>query len=223
MHQKKSKKIFIYFFLLLIFGSINNIDLNNVKLGEIKKINIIGLIGHDKKIILQNLQNIKLNNIFLINDKNINNTLNSLAFVESYEIFKRYPSTLDIKIKKTELLAKTSHDGKLSIIGSNGKFLKNETLNIQLPFIFGNPEAKDFLKLRQIINESKISYDEIENFYFFPSKRWDLELTNNVIIKLPKKNIKEKLNIVFEFIDNENFKDIKIVDARLESHIIIND
>ena len=126
MHQKKSKKIFIYFFLLLIFGSINNINFYNKELNKIKKINIIGLNDNDKKIILQNLQSIKFNNIFLIDYKDLNEILNTNEFIESHEIFKIYPSTLDIKIKKTKLLAKKNRDGKLLFIGSNGKFLKNE-------------------------------------------------------------------------------------------------
>ena len=223
MHQKKSKKIFIYFFLLLIFGSINNINLNNKEFGKIKKINIIGLNDDDKEIILQNLQSIRLNNIFLINYEDLNEILNSNAFIESHEIFKKYPSTLNIKIKKTKLLAKINRDGELLFIGSNGKFLKNEQSSFQLPFIFGNPQVKDFLKLKSAIDESNILYEEVKNFYFFPSKRWDLELTNNMIIKLPKKNTKQNLNNVFDFINNENFKDIKIIDARIENQIIIND
>ena len=223
MHQKKSKKIFIYFFLLLIFGSINNINFKKKELKKIKKINIIGLNDNDKKIILQNLQSIKFNNIFLIDYKDLNEILNSNEFIESHEIFKKYPSTLDIKIKKTKLLAKINRDGKLLFIGSNGKFLKNEKSNFQLPFIFGNPEVKDFLKLKSIIDESNILYEDVKNFYFFPSKRWDLELTNNIIIKLSKKNTKENLNNVFDFINNENFKNIKIIDARVENQIIIND
>jgi len=223
MHQKKSKKIFIYFFLLLIFGSINNINLNNKEFGKIKKINIIGLNDDDKEIILQNLQSIRLNNIFLINYEDLNEILNSNAFIESHEIFKKYPSTLNIKIKKTKLLAKINRDGELLFIGSNGKFLKNEQSSFQLPFIFGNPQVKDFLKLKSAIDESNILYEEVKNFYFFPSKRWDLELTNNMVIKLSKKNTKQNLNNVFDFINNENFKDIKIIDARIENQIIIND
>ena len=44
-----------------------------------------------------------------------------------------------------------------------------------------------------------------------------------MVIKLSKKNTKQNLNNVFDFINNENFKDIKIIDARIENQIIIND
>ena len=74
-------------------------------------------------------------------------------------------------------------------LGSNGKFTKNDFSNNQLPFIFGNPEVIEFFSIKEIIDKSKISYSEIKNLYFFPSKRWDLELRNNTIIKLPNNNI----------------------------------
>jgi len=43
MHQRKSKKILIYFFLLFLVGSINNININNLKFQSIKNINVTGL------------------------------------------------------------------------------------------------------------------------------------------------------------------------------------
>jgi cell division protein FtsQ len=58
-------------------------------------------------------------------------------------------------------------------------------LNNQLPFIFGNPTVIEFFKIKEIIDKSKISYSEIKKLYFYPSKRWDLELRDNTIIKLP--------------------------------------
>ena len=85
-------------------------------------------------------------------------------------------STINIKIKKTNFLAKINHNGKNYLIGSNGKFILNQNYNIDLPFIFGKPNVNEFLKLKKIIEESKLSYNQIKNFYFFQSKRWDLRL-----------------------------------------------
>ena len=63
MHQRKSKKILIYFFLLILVGSINNNSINNLKLEKVKKINIFGLEKNDQKIILYKLNNLDLKNI----------------------------------------------------------------------------------------------------------------------------------------------------------------
>ena len=218
MQQLKSKKILIYFFLLLIVGSINNINFNSLKFQNINNINITGLDIKDKSILLTEIQNFDLNNIFLIAKMDLANVIESNSLVENYFVFKKYPSSLNIDIEKTQFLAKINKNGQIFFIGSNGKFIKNDFLNNQLPFIFGNPTVKEFFKIREIIDKSKISYSEIKNLYFYPSKRWDLELRDNTIIKLPIDDNDRALNLAIEFLD-----DNKLIDARIENQIILND
>ena len=57
MHQRKSKKIIIYFFLLILLGSVNNISFNKLKFEDIKKINISGLRDEEKKNLLIDINN----------------------------------------------------------------------------------------------------------------------------------------------------------------------
>lgn len=223
MHQRKGKKILIYFFLLFFVGSIQNIELNNLRFNEIKNINVSGLGNYDDLILLQEIENLNLINIFLIDKSEISKKINLNNLVEKYEIFKRYPSSLDIKIQKTKFLAKINDNGKIFLVGSNGKLSENNFHNNQLPFIFGNPKIQEFLDFKKNIEQSKFSYDEIENLYFFPSKRWDLELKNNIIIKLSKDYVKESLLLAFEFLHNNDFRDIKIIDVRIKNQIILND
>ena len=218
MQQRKSKKILIYFFLLLVVGSINNINLNGLKFQNINIINIDGLDINNKLILLKKIENFNLNNIFLINKINLKDEIESNTLVENYSIFKRYPSSLDISIEKTQILAKINKNGQIFYIGSNGKFIKNDSLNNEPPFIFGNPDVFEFFKIKEIIDKSKISYTEIKNLYFFPSKRWDLELIDNTIIKLPNDNINFALNLAIEFLDDNKF-----IDARIKNQIILND
>ena len=108
-------------------------------------------------------------------------------------------------------------------MGSNGKFIKNDFSNNQLPFVFGNPKIIELFNITEIIDKSKISYTDIKNLYFFPSKRWDLELRDKTIIKLPNDNISLALNLAIQFLDDNEFKDNKIIDARIENQIIIDD
>jgi cell division protein FtsQ len=223
MHQRKSKKILIYFFLLFLVGSINNININNLKFQSIKNINVTGLENEDNSIISKKIKNLKLDNIYLINKKDINTLIESNNLVEKYFIFKKYPSSLNINIDKTSFLARISKNGKIYDLGSNGKLIENKYSNNQLPFVFGNPEIIEFFNIKKIIDESQISFEEIESLYFFLSKRWDLELRNNTIIRLPNDNIKESLKLASEFLHNNEFKDIKIIDARIKNQIILND
>ena len=197
MQRKKNKKIIIYFFLFLLLGSINNIKFNQTEFNSIKKIKIIGLSNFEEENILKEIYKLNLENIFFLNGKEITRILSSNNLIENFKIYKKYPSTLLIEIQKTNFLAKINKDGKIYIVGSNGKLIKDLSFQNKLPYIFGNPDIKEFLHLKKIIDESKISYEQIQNLYFFKSKRWDLELENNVILKLSKYNLKNSLDNTF--------------------------
>ncbi|WP_435095963.1 cell division protein FtsQ/DivIB [Candidatus Pelagibacter bacterium nBUS_27] len=223
MQQRKNKKILIYIFLFIVVGSVNNISFNNLKFPDVGNINIIGLEDKEKSILLKKIKNLKLNNIFSINRNNLINEIEFNPLVEKYYIFKKYPSSININISKTNFLAKINKNGKIFYLGSNGKLSKNDFSNNQLPFIFGNPNISEFFDIKKIIDQSKIPYKEIKNLYFYTSKRWDLELNDNTIIKLPKKNTHLALNLVFEFLHMNEFKDKKTIDARVNNQIILND
>ena len=202
----------------MIVGSINNINLVALKFQNINNVNITGLDIKNKLILLKEIENFNLKNIFLINKIDLKNEIELNTLVENYSIFKRYPSSLDINIEKTKFLANINKNGQIFYIGSNGKFIKNNSLNNEPPFIFGNPEVFEFFKIKEIIDKSKISYTEIKNLYFFPSKRWDLELIDNTIIKLPNDNINLALNLAIKFLNDHKF-----IDARIKNQIILND
>jgi len=223
MHQRKSKKIFLYFFLLFVFGSINNISLNKIKFHGLDKINITGLKDIDNKLLLKNIKSLDLDNLFLINGNKIKEVMDSNSLIENYIIFKKYPSTLNIKIKKTNFLAKVNLDNEEFLVGSNGKLSKINNSNDNLPYIFGKPKISEFLKFKKIIDNSKISYKEIKSFYYFKSRRWDIELKNNILIKLSKENTKNSLDDAFVFLSQNVLNKSIIIDARISNQIIIND
>ena len=223
MHQRKGKKILIYIFILFFVGSINNSALTKIEFENIKNISISGLSDEENLNLLNNIKNLNLKSIFLINKNEISKIINSNNLVEKYEITKKYPHSLEIKITKTNFLAKISSNGKIYLVGSNGKLSDIKFSDKELPYIFGKPEINEFLKLIDIIYQSKFSLNEIENLYFFPSKRWDLELKNKIILRLSNDLTQFSLDEVFEILNDKNFNNIKTVDARIKNQIILND
>ena len=197
--------------------------IDEAKLSKIENIIVSGLGDIENTIVLNDIKKLPLENIFFINSNKLISIINSNSLVEEFQIFKKYPSALDIKLKKTEFLAKIKKNGKIQIIGSNGKLLSNIQFNKELPFIFGSPNIEEFLFFKSVIDQSNFSYNDIKNLYFFPSKRWDLQLKNDVIIKLSQKDIELSLNNAYYFLKNENFIHTKIIDARFEKKIILND
>ena len=223
MHLRKSKKVLLYFFLLIVVSSINNLELNDFKLYKIENIKISGFNDNENEDIIKNIKSLDLQNIFFLNSKEIKKIINANTLIEKYNIIKKYPSTLSIEIEKTNFLAKIKSKNQIFLLGSNGKLSNTNFSSDQLPFIFGNPSIDEFLRFKKVIDESKFSYNQIKNFYFFPSKRWDLKFENNILLKLPNKNTKISLDNLFNFINDKNLTNIKIVDARVKNQIILND
>ena len=223
MHQQKSKKILIYLFLFLILGSINNTVLTTIEFKNINNIEISGLSKQENFNLLKDIKNLDLVNIFFLNGNKISKIISSNTLVEKYEIFKKYPNTLDIKIEKTNFIAKINNNGKIFLIGSNGKLSDQKFSEKELPFIFGKPEISEFIKFINIVNQSRFSLSEIKNLYFFPSKRWDIELKNKTLLKLSKDHTKLSLDQAFEILNDNILDDIKVVDARVKNQIILND
>tara|TARA_Y100001970_G_scaffold186950_1_gene227388 strand:- start:247 stop:915 length:669 start_codon:yes stop_codon:yes gene_type:complete len=221
MHQRISKKIIIYFLLFISICTVNNIELNNKNFLKIKKINIFGINDIEVSNVKNDIKNLNLNNIFSLNKNEISKVVEAYSIVENYKIFKNYPSTLNIEIVKTNYLAKINYDGKTFIVGSNGRLINEKFKNNNLPYIFGSPETIEFIRLKKKIDESKFSYDQINNFYFYPSKRWDLELKDGVRIKLSNINIVNSLNQSFELLNEKNLSGITIIDVRVKNQIII--
>ena len=117
MHQRKGKKILIYLFILIFAGSINNTALTKIEFENIKNISISGLNDEENLNILNDIQDLDLKSIFLINKNEISKIINSNNLVEKYEITKKYPHSLDIKITKTTFLAKINSNGQIYLVG----------------------------------------------------------------------------------------------------------
>ena len=224
MLQRKSKKIFIYIFFFIFLGTINNYTIFNPNKFKIKDFQIIGLENNYKKELENNLLNITRFNIFFVKRDYLKSIINSNSLIERFQVFKIYPSSLNIKIKKTKFLARLNINGDIFLVGSNGKFTKDFFLSDSeiLPFIFGNPKIEEFLKIFSIINTSDFKYENVKNLFFYKSGRIDLELKDNILIKLPLDNLENVLKKIFLLISNNRLNKT-IIDARVPNQIILYD
>ena len=222
MQLRLSKKILLYIFLFIFLSTLNNKFFSKIKFNTIDKITIKGLEGKEKLDLLNNLELLNLKNIFSLNKYKLIKKLEANKLIENYTVFKKYPSSIEIKINKTEFLANVFKDGKSFILGSNGKLIQSVDKNNNLPNIFGDYNKDSFFNLLKSIKKSNFELFEIKNLYFFKSGRWDIETNNNMIIKLPKKNLVASLNLALDLIKYNKSKNIKILDLRQDKQVIIN-
>ena len=223
MPQKKNKKIFIYFFLFLILSSVNNQILKKIEYPNLRNIQVLGLDTIENLEIENKLTYLKFQNLFFLSPFQIKEILDENTLIETYSVFKKFPSTIIIKIKKTRILAFTHKNGFNYYIGSNGKLIKAKNSKIDKPFVIGNFTNTEFIKLKKTIDKSKLDYGNIKKIYFFDSGRWDIELLDGLLIKLPEKKFLQSINTSMDLISKKKIENIKIIDNRIEGQVILNE
>ena len=207
---------------IFLLATVNNISIVNLELPKIEKIKISGFNLNKNYEMRDIIENLNSKNIFLINQFEIKKTILSDNIIEELSIFKIYPSTLIIDIKKTKFLALTKKDGEDYFIGKNGKLIKKDQSISNLPFIFGNLDIEEFLKFKEQIDKSNFKFEQILNLYYYKSKRWDIETNKGYLIKLPRENISKILNLFVRVSEEKNFSDKKIIDFRQKDQIILD-
>ena len=91
----------------------------------------------------------------------------------------------------------------------------------EIPFIFGDFKNKNFFELKSVMTNKNFDYSEIKSLFFFKSGRWDVELHNGLLIKLPKKNLEKSFEQIFKILEKKENK-VNLIDLRQQNQIIIN-
>ena len=144
-------------------------------------------------------------------------------YVLNFKANKEYPDKINVKIQKAKNIGKVLKNNKFLTILSNGKTTKyiSET-SFNLPIFYGNFNTVEFLNFLEILDSVNLNATEIKSFYFFQSKRWDINLKNGIIIKLPQFETKDALKNALKISSDEKFKGIKTIDFRIKDKVILD-
>ena len=219
---QKNRKIFIYIFFFIIFSTLNNNNFLQFKLSGINKIDIHGLSEDENFQLKEKLNILKSTNLFLLDKIEIKRYLDSNNIIDKYTILKKYPSSLEIRIIKTNFLANVYKNEKTFFLGSNGKLIETNKPKKELFNIFGKFDNESFFDLLKDIKNSKFDLAELKNLYFFKSGRWDIETNSGILIKLPVHNSQELLDLSFKILKKKEFDKTRILDLRQSNQAIIN-
>ena len=88
-----------------------------------------------------------------------------------------------------------------------------------LPLVFGDKD--NFKIFYNNLRVSNFPMKEIKTFYLFESNRWDLELINNKMLRLPINNYNQSLKNFIEIKDQLNFEKYKTFDYRIKDQLIL--
>ena len=222
MPQKKNRKILLYIFLFLIIGTLNNKDFNINNLINENEIIVFGLDEKNNQEIVNKLKLLQLSNSFFLDKNKIEEIVKSNDLVEKYSVFKEYPSSLKIKIDKTDFFAQVIKNDIYFLLGSNGNLIKTNELNKNIPVIVGDFNIENFMNIKKAADESNFNFFSIKKLFSYNSGRWDLELVSGILVKLPRNDILESLNFLALMLIENKEKKINMIDLRQKNQIVIN-
>jgi len=160
-------------------------------------------------------------NIIFLDNKEIEKALTQNSFIETFDVKKKYPQTLKIRIFEKKPIAILLNKKKKFYLSDKIELIEFENIKKykDLPYVFGNRgEFKIFYDDLKKIN---FPFDLISKYTLYESKRWDLETTDKIVIKLHSKNYLKNIKNYLDSRNKQNFKKYKIFDYRINNQLIL--
>ena len=224
--MKKFYRTIILLLVLVLLStySQNQFNLNLEKKNTLFKVKTIKVLNNfliSENEIKKNLENIYNMNIFLIKRKDIEDPLKKINFFDNVEVKRKYPHTIIVKITETEPIANLFKNKVKYLLDSSSNLITLDKNFDNLPSIFGEESENYFVDFLNILKKNNFPVKKIKNYYYFQIGRWDIQLANNKIIKLPYNNINEAIKKTIELLEREDFENYKIIDLRVDGKIIV--
>ena len=209
---------FILFTLLTTITFKEKIIISQFNIKEIIVENNSLVKKEDVKKLLISIYN---KNIIFLDNKEIEKALTQNSFIETFDVKKKYPQTLKIRIFEKKPIAILLNKKKKFYLSDKIELIEFENIKKyqDLPYVFGNRD--DFKILYSDLKEINFPFDLINKYTLYESKRWDLETTDKVVIKLHSKNYLKNIKNYLDSRNKQNFKKYKIFDYRIDNQLIL--
>ena len=189
-------------------------------------VNINGLNNINEDEILNLIKPYKGSSIFLIPIKKIANKISQNNWVKSINIQSNYKDTIEINIDESKPIGIYTTGIQNILFSDDLKILENIANNEKrfsaLIKFEGKNSIHESIKLIDSFPDDFIQY--VDKAFLINQRRWNLELKNSILLKLPENNIKEALEnykkIYINF-SNEELIEIESIDLRMKKKIIL--
>lgn len=189
-------------------------------------VNINGLNNINEDEILNLIKPYKDSSIFLIPIKKIANKISQNNWVKSINIQSNYKDTIEINIDESKPIGIYTTGIQNILFSDDLKILENIANNEKrfsaLIKFEGKNSLHESIKLIDSFPDDFIQY--VDKAFLINQRRWDLELKNSILLKLPENNIKEALEYykkIYINFSNEELIEIESIDLRMKKNIIL--
>jgi cell division protein FtsQ len=148
-----------------------------------------------------------------------------LPWVESVQVRKVYPKTIEVKLKEREAYAIWQHGQELSLIEQSGSVIAplRDNKFSELPLVVGRDAETAAAALQAEFSDWPDVRKRVKAFVWVSGRRWDLHLDNGVIVKLPAGDVDQALATLSRLDKEQELlaRDIAAVDLRLADRVAV--
>ncbi len=163
--------------------------------------------------------------IFAVHPQKIKKRIEHLPWVDTASVHLYLPNKVEIIIKERTPVALWQRNGKLSLIDTTGRVIPGAKIDKfgNLPILLGEEAPRRAALLFDLLSAAGPLSSGVIGANWVGKRRWNLRLTNGLIIKLPEYSPDRALRRLSRL--DKRFRllerDIKTIDLRLPDRMII--
>lgn len=151
--------------------------------------------------------------------------LSQLPWVESAEVRKVYPSTVEVVLRERQAFGIWQHGSDLSLIERSGSVIAplRDNKFASLPLFVGRDAETAAAAIDEEFSNWPAIASRVKAFVRIGGRRWDVHLDNGVIVRLPEENVAGALALLNRFDEEQQVlsRDIALVDLRLPDRVAV--
>ena len=223
--MRKKKGIFFCIFILITLTTYNFYSDNRSfsTYFNLKKIEVSGISNIQEEQIMTKLNVLKGKNIISINKKKISTIVKDFSYIEKIIVKKIYPDKIKIIITELDPIGIFLEENKKLILLQNGSSTTqyNQKNLINLLSVYGVEGDKNFYIFYNDLIKTSFDITFIKEVRYFKTKRWDIILKNDKLIRLPIMDYNKSLIKFNGLSKKDEFKNFKIFDFRVNGQLFL--
>lgn len=141
-----------------------------------------------------------------------------LPWVADAEVRRRYPDSISVSLVEKLPFALWAHEGRISVVERPGGVITDQGLEefVKLPRIAGAGAPKHAAEIVDAVALHRAVRARVKVIERVSDRRWNLNLDNGVVVKLPETGWQEQLDVLEQLIVDKGIleRDIKEIDLR---------
>ena len=192
----------------------------------IREIKIAGTNNLSSENILK-ASGLKLSqNLFELSVNRVRQNLEQMSWVKSAVVRRTIPSKIEISIVERVPIAYWQNKDQLFLVDDDGVLLPTDIVKSfnSLPISTGDNAGKAIPQFLKIIRQFPKIEQQIIFCTFLGNRRWNIQISRGLLIKLPEENVSDALAILQRMANKDGYfsSDIAVIDLRVPGRVMIS-